>query len=115
MAVGVPLQGVQAQQDTLAQKQRGPHDHVPDWTSPTVVQNEIKDHAEAHEQEEHNWVEESKADPQGVFMDQRRHHEHRQHGRRFKPPAKKPEEVPIGVVEEPIMDDHIPGAIIVCK
>lgn len=115
MAVGVPLLRVQAQKDTVAQKQRGPHDHVPNGTFPTVMKNEIKDHAEAHEQDEQNRVKESKADPQGVFMDHRRHHEHRQHGRRFKPPAKEPEEVPIGVVVEPVVHNHVPGTVIVCK
>jgi len=41
---GVPLLAVEANDDTLAQEERRPHDHVPDGPLPTVIKDEVEDH-----------------------------------------------------------------------
>lgn len=85
VALSIPLLGIQTDQDPLAQEERGPHDHVPDWSLPPIVEDEIKHHSEAHEEAEEDGVEEAEADRQDVLVHHRGHGEHKQHGRRPQP------------------------------
>lgn len=48
---GVPLLAVETNDDTLAQEEGRPHDHVPDGPFPTVVKDEVEDHWEEVKQE----------------------------------------------------------------
>lgn len=41
---GVPLLAVEADDDTLAQEEGSPHDHIPEGPFPTVIQGEVEDH-----------------------------------------------------------------------
>ena len=41
---GIPLLAVEANDDTLAQEEGSPHDHVPDRPFPTVIKDEVEDH-----------------------------------------------------------------------
>lgn len=41
---GVPLLAVEADDDTLAQEEGCPHDHVPDRPFPTVIKDEVEEH-----------------------------------------------------------------------
>lgn len=41
---GIPLLAIEANDDTLAQEQGCPHDHIPDGPFPTVIKDEVEDH-----------------------------------------------------------------------
>lgn len=41
---GIPLLAVEADDDTLAQEEGSPHDHIPEGPFPTVIQGEVEDH-----------------------------------------------------------------------
>lgn len=49
---GVPLLAVEADDDTLAQEEGSPHDHIPEGPFPTVIQGEVEDHWKGEEWEE---------------------------------------------------------------
>lgn len=42
--LGIPLLGVQTDNDSLTQEEGRPHDYVPDGTFPLVMQNEVENH-----------------------------------------------------------------------
>lgn len=44
VALGIPLLGVEADDDPLPQEQGRPHDDVPDGAFPLVVQDEVEHH-----------------------------------------------------------------------
>lgn len=44
VALGIPLLGVQTDNDPLTQEKGRPHDNVPDGTFPLVMQNEVEHH-----------------------------------------------------------------------
>lgn len=48
---GIPLLAVEANDDTLAQEEGCPHDHVPDGPFPTVIEDEVEDHWKGVKQE----------------------------------------------------------------
>lgn len=46
VTLGIPLLGVQTDNDSLTQEEGCPHDYVPDGTFPLVMQNEVEHHCE---------------------------------------------------------------------
>lgn len=58
----IPLLAIKANDDTLAQKKRGPHNHIPNGPFSTVIKNEVENHSKAHEEAEEDWIEITKAD-----------------------------------------------------
>lgn len=44
VALGIPLLGVEADDDPLPQKEGRPHDDVPDGAFPLVMQDEVEHH-----------------------------------------------------------------------
>lgn len=46
VALGIPLLGVQTDDDPLTQEEGRPHDNVPDRTLPLVVEDEVKHHCD---------------------------------------------------------------------
>lgn len=107
--------GVEADDDSLAQEQGGPHDDVPDRAFPPVMKDKVEHHPKAHEEAEEHWVKEAKADGQDIFMYNSRHSEHKQHGTCAESLLCQPEEVPVGVVVQPVVHHHIPCAIVIGK
>lgn len=40
----VPFLRVKTQNDSMAQEQRSPHQNVPNWPFPTIIDNEVESH-----------------------------------------------------------------------
>lgn len=46
VTLGIPLLGVQTDNDPLTQEKGCPHDYVPDGSFPLVMQNEVEHHCQ---------------------------------------------------------------------
>lgn len=46
VVASIPLLTIEANDDTLAQEEGSPHDHIPDGALPTVIKDEVEDHWE---------------------------------------------------------------------
>lgn len=64
----VPFLRVKTQNDSMAQEQRSPHQNVPYWPFPTIIDNEVESHPKEHEEHEKDWIEIAQTDGQGVLM-----------------------------------------------
>lgn len=69
----IPLLGIKTQEDCIARKKGSPHQDIPNWSFPTIVDNKVESHSKEHEEHKEHWIEKVQAHSQGILVHRGRH------------------------------------------
>lgn len=94
----IPLLRIKAQDDSVAREKGSPHQNVPNWPFPTIVDKEVESHSKEHEEHEEHRIEKVQAESQGILVHDGRHGKDGQHGGRPELLSEKPEKVFVSIV-----------------